>query len=497
MVVAELNQDYERLFRELLLRRCGLHIRSGTDTGLYQAIEERMRATGCETVEEYFLKLSDSSQVMEAGLLINGLTIGETFFLRNRPSFEALEHKVLPLCFDICKKEDRPLKVLSAGCSTGEEVYSIALTILESFPGRPFHVLGLDINLEALSFADKGIYGSYALRHIHPKTLNKFFVLHQANQFQVGKELRANVSFLHGNLADERDSIGADRYDVIFCRNVFIYFQRDLYKRSVERLAKNMFSHSVLFLGHAESLFGVSDRYRSSHFGEAVYYMLNDYKSSEKKPEKRHSLPPLPGGGSKTADIHSSIQTLKEAPPVESLARKNERARELYERALVEVLEEHRNEAVSMLNECIELDSYLVDACLLRARVLADLGKIEEAEKSLARALQLSPLRPEAHVISALICMSSEKDEGVESCCKKALFLEPKFLPALFYLGTHLASRQRDREAGKNLKELKRLLENGEGVFFDFFPELSKGYMLGYARDMLFSVSTRRGGEQK
>jgi chemotaxis protein methyltransferase CheR len=250
----------------------------------------RMKELSIPSLRQYHELLTRSaSRTTEMHLLLNEITVGETCFFRNQPQLAALQRLILPsLASSKDKVHYRHLRIWSAGCSTGEEPYTLAIILMEEaarfLQGFTFEIVATDLNDRSLLRAQEGVYGNYALRNVSPEILRKYFdpVPGSANkssvEYRVRDEVRKHIKFSRLNLLDDSRMVFVKSIDVIFCCNVLIYFDGASKKRVIQHFHNNLLPHSYLFLGHAESLFGIHDDFRLVHFPGAMAYIKTPVK---------------------------------------------------------------------------------------------------------------------------------------------------------------------------------------------------------------------------
>ncbi len=245
----------------------------------------RMKELSIPSLRQYHEVLTRSAQrTNEMHLLLNEITVGETCFFRNQPQLAALQRLVLPSI--VASKEKLPykhLRIWSAGCSTGEEPYTMAMILLEEaqrfLRGFTFEIIATDLNDRSLQRCQEGVYGDYALRNVSPEQLRKYFdPVAGTRDYRVRDEVRKLIKFSRVNLLDDARMLFIKSLDVIFCCNVLIYFDGASKKRVIQHFYNNLLPHSYLFLGHAESLFGVNDDFRLVHFPGAMAYIKSPVK---------------------------------------------------------------------------------------------------------------------------------------------------------------------------------------------------------------------------
>jgi chemotaxis protein methyltransferase CheR len=238
----------------------------------------RMSVVKAKTPSEYLEHLTvRGNREAELRLLLNEITIGETYMFRSPQQLEALRSIILP---QVIKAKGsfgfKRLHLWSAGCSTGEEPYTLAMFLLEMqetlLAGWTVDILATDLNDSSLAAAKAGIYGEYALRSTTDPLRKKYFNTYDANHLQVGDELKSQVRFERVNLNDDSRMTFLKGMDLVFCCNVLIYFDLASKRKVMQHFYANLLPGGYLFLGHAESLYQVDDRFHLVHFPGAIGY---------------------------------------------------------------------------------------------------------------------------------------------------------------------------------------------------------------------------------
>jgi chemotaxis protein methyltransferase CheR len=258
------------------------------NSGIYQSEEKlyllaarcgrRMSALKMKTPADYLQYLADrKTKDPELRLLLNEITIGETYMFRSPPQLEALKTVILPQL--IAAKSAigfKRLRLWSAGCSTGEEAYTLAMFLLEesvrTLSGWTFDILATDLNDNSLAAAKAGIYGEYALRSTTELLRKKYFRPHDEKKLQATDQLKSIIRFDRVNLNDDSKMLFQKGMDVVFCCNVLIYFDLVSKRKVVEHFHSNLMPGGYLFLGHAESLYQVDNRFHLVHFPGTIGY---------------------------------------------------------------------------------------------------------------------------------------------------------------------------------------------------------------------------------
>jgi chemotaxis protein methyltransferase CheR len=249
----------------LLLDRCG----------------RRMKELKTSTLHDYFecLTIKPTRQT-ELVALLNEITIGETCFFRSQPQLDAMRTIIIPKVLEAKAKFPlRRLRIWSAGCSTGEEPYTLSMLLLEEASSRlkgwTIEILATDLNERSLAHAKNAIYGSYSTRNLTPYFRQKYFMA-VGEQLQVQPPVRNSITFSRLNLSDDARMTFMKSLDVVFCCNVLIYFDLVSKRRVIQHFYNNLLPHGYLFLGHSESLYGVNDDFRLVHLPGATAYVKGE-----------------------------------------------------------------------------------------------------------------------------------------------------------------------------------------------------------------------------
>jgi chemotaxis protein methyltransferase CheR len=257
-------------------------------SGIYQPEEKlyflaarcmrRMSALKVKTPADYLECLTiRGNRDAELRLLLNEITIGETYMFRSPAQLEALRTVILPQLLEAKSVMGfKRLRLWSAGCSTGEEPYTLAMFLLEEstklLAGWTFEILATDLNDNSLAAAKAGIYGEYALRNTSEALRKKYFTSCDDKRLQVSERLKSIVRFDRVNLSDDSKMTFLKCFDIVFCCNVLIYFDLNSKRKVTQHFFANLLPGGYLFLGHAESLYQVNDHFHLVHFPGAIGY---------------------------------------------------------------------------------------------------------------------------------------------------------------------------------------------------------------------------------
>ena len=263
-------------FRCAIVQQIGLQFDDGKLGFLGEVLQRRLDRLAC-TSTSYLWRLEDQAPDGELAALAQELTVGETYFFRHNDQFRALAEVALPERMG-CRESCRTLRLLSAGCASGEEAYSLAIVARETIidPSWNVTIRAIDLNPDVLAKAARGRYSAWALREALPEMRRRWF-RSDSRELVLEDGLRGAVRFDAGNLAsDDPELWQPGAYDVIFCRNVLMYFAPEQMRAAIARIAESLAPGGYLFLGHAETLRGVSDEFHICHTHETFYYQRKD-----------------------------------------------------------------------------------------------------------------------------------------------------------------------------------------------------------------------------
>lgn len=256
------NADFERV-RALIYRHAGISLSAAKQDMVYSRLARRVRASGAKTFLAYLDRL-ERGDAAEWEAFVNSLTTNLTSFFREPHHFPVLAEHLRK------KQSGRPLRIWCCASSTGEEPYSIAMTVLETFKGGlpPISILATDIDTNVLAVATTGVYAAERLERLTPERVRSFFTPAADGSFTVRPELKRMVTFQRLNLLDPRWPID-NAFDVVFCRNVMIYFDKQTQYKILSRLRPLLHPDGLLIAGHSESFLHAGDLFRP--IGKTVY----------------------------------------------------------------------------------------------------------------------------------------------------------------------------------------------------------------------------------
>lgn len=263
-----------RIFTDLVRDRCGLHFDQNTRFIVEKRVARLIQDSEHASVASYLFQLrSGPASEDEMASVIDLLTTNETYFFRERAQLEALVHEIIPDVLSQRSRAGRPVSIWSAGCSSGEEPFSVVMLAREAGlrPGRDLRVFASDISREVLAKARRGIYREASFRETEDRLRARYFA-QKEGLTRISDEIKRDVDFMHLNLLDPSRLAMIGTMDVILCRNVIIYFDAETKRKLMDQFYDKMSPGGHLLLGHAESLINVSTNFELKHLERELVY---------------------------------------------------------------------------------------------------------------------------------------------------------------------------------------------------------------------------------
>lgn len=280
-----MSDEEFHLLRDCVYGHCGIFFDNDSKYLLEKRLARRLIALNLTSFRDYyhFLKYNRKSD-QELMDIMDILTTNETYFFREAFQLKAFTDEIVPeLLQRKTSGSNRSLRIWSAGCSTGEEAYTIAMLLhgIDGLRNWKIEIIGTDISQRVLQHARRAVYGKSAFRATDEKYVKRFFV-EQDDGFKVCDEIRDLVTISHLNLFDSNRMVMLGKMDLIFCRNVIIYFDLAAKKRVVESFFKTLYDGGYLLLGHSESLMNVTTQFTLRHFKNDMIYQKPESTTRER-----------------------------------------------------------------------------------------------------------------------------------------------------------------------------------------------------------------------
>jgi chemotaxis protein methyltransferase CheR len=456
--------DMDR-FRSAIVKRVGLQFDDARVGFLAEVLQRRMSKLGCSS-DDYLHDLEREASSGEFNTLARELTVGETYFFRNIEQFNALAEVALPERMRI-DRVPRTLRLLSAGCASGEEPYSLAILARETIadPSWQVEIRAVDLNPGALEKAARARYSPWALRETLPDVQRKWFRI-DGGSLLLDDSIRSAVKFEPANLAGEQPGLWLpEAYDVVFCRNVLMYFAPDQMRATIERIAQSLAPGGFLFLGHAETLRGISDAFHLRHTHGTFYYErkgnVTRPVSRSLEPALRRVAPSTLAGLGDDAWFHTIRQATDRVAALMSSPTGADNSAAAQPPSwdvapAFDLLRQERfAEALNHVRSGPPAAEQDADVLLLKATLLVHHGQIASAEDACRRLLLIDELNAGAHYVLGLCREHSSDREAANEHYQVAAYLDPEFAMPRLHMGL-LARRAGDREVAR--RELSQAL---------------------------------------
>ncbi|HKL77881.1 MAG TPA: protein-glutamate O-methyltransferase CheR [Gammaproteobacteria bacterium] len=267
------SADLER-FRDYFYRATGIYFDERKELMVGRCLKERMDAVGYADFPSYFQYLRFQDNGTEFDQLVTALTVNETYFHREEYQFQCLVEAVLPEVMRN-KRANEPVRIWSVPSSTGEEPYSIAIQLLEEWSQVDkveVEIYATDIDTAAVAHSREGLYSAHAVRNLSQRVLQRYFHREGNGKFRIHAALRKSIDFYPGNILDKNLLRQLPPFDVIFCRNMLIYFDDQSRQQAAQNLYDALQPGGFLFLGHAESMSRISSLFQPRRFASAFGY---------------------------------------------------------------------------------------------------------------------------------------------------------------------------------------------------------------------------------
>jgi len=488
------------------------HIRDRTGIVIQDHQLESLRGTAGEICDKFgyasceefldFLRQCDQ-YVPELEWLISRITVGETYFFRDQTQMDYLRRNWLPEIINRKReKGEKTLRIWSAGCSSGQELYSIAILLHETLPDLKswtLHLLGTDINTDGLSRAIRGEYGEWSFRATNEDIRRQHFIQKGHNQYKIRPEFRSMVKFSFLNLADDSyPSIMTETHamDLILCRNVFIYFDGSMTISVLKKFTNCLVPEGRLLLGASDMMPTSVDGLEFSEWGGMFYYRRAEGKylpqsliKANQKPQvitlPAAPLAPRPATITREAEpLLAPVAPVLVQPAASEPKSIDARIREL-------LREECWNEAIAAIAQYMDIHGETPAMLQHRAKALSNRGESLQAVQLCQRSIELDPLNHHTYLIMALSLLEMNRLQEAEAALRKVIYLNREFIEAHFHLALLQLRLGKVKPGLKSLENAlnaagridpERELHHAVGMTVGRFVEIVKNEILVYDR---------------
>jgi chemotaxis protein methyltransferase CheR len=467
---------------ELIAERTGLHFPVNRLHDLERGICSAAREFGFKDAESCIRWLLSSPLSKEQiEVLASYLTVGETYFFREKKSFEMLEKHLLPDLIRSRQGNEKSLRIWSAGCCTGEEPYSIAILLSKMIPDIKdwnITILSTDINPRFLKKASAGVYTDWSFRDTPLAIKERYFKRTKEGRFEILPSIKKMVTFSYQNLVeDSYPSLlnNTNAMDIIFCRNVLMYFDHEYQRKVIQNLYRCLVDGGWLIVSPSETSHVLFSQFVTFNFPGAILYrkavagdkiQVSGFEMQDAISKFQDTSYKLQVSSDKMQEIIPPKIILPEEPcEYPSLKNGVLKAEEIHADPYKEVMALFKQgrftEATEKIAELLSMKKDDTKAMALLARAYANQGHLSEAHEWCEKAILADKLNPGCHYLLATILQERGQTEEAVTSLKRALYLEPDFVLAHFSLGNLT------RQQGK-LKESEKHLENALTLLHDY-----------------------------
>lgn len=454
-------------FKSIIKERCGLRFEPEKEAKLADGIHARMSQRGMMTDAEYLACLMHDEGEFHS--LVNLLTINETYFLREPVHLDLLADRLLSAMLAERKTGD-PIRILCAGCSTGEEPYSVMIKLFEKYGAgirEHLSIIGADIDSDALKKAEDGIYWGFSFRDFPVALREKYFEPTVDARHRIRDFVREKVQFMKLNLVGDRYPDGLSDLDVIFYRNVSIYFEPETQRSVFNKLAGLLREKGWLFVSATETL--------SHNHGVLPLIELDGVFCYQKNPDlamdRRKQTAPAQVSSPATATGTARPGMVARPPPARKAARqtdgiydKTATKRPSFKDALVLARNKNHEEALGCLEGLLARDPSFLNGYLLKAEIFITMERLEEAERVCLRSIEIDRWRLEGQLLLGLIARRRNENEKAVRRFREALYIEASCWLAHFSLAEIHAVLGEVKNALREYGIALNLLNKTEGV---------------------------------
>jgi chemotaxis protein methyltransferase CheR len=472
----------------LVAERMGLHFPKERWPNLERGIKSALPEFELENAESFLeWLLSSTPQRSQIEILAKHLTIGETYFFRDKQLFRALETQILPELIRLRRKSGRYLRIWSAGCSSGEEPYSLAILLSRMIPDIAdwnITILATDINTRLLRKGREGVYGQWSFRDIEPGVQEVYFHS-RGKRFELHSRIRKMVTFSYLNLVEDTyPSLvnNSNALDIILCRNVLMYLVPEAMEKVVQKFHRSLSAGGCLIVNPTESSEHISSRFSTVRVSGTIVYRKGE---RQRAGQSIHATITTPEPTSRPAvntvaampevipstRVETVQQRVAHEVPVESRASKvdDENRKGIYREALKHYEEGFYRKAAEKAEELISRNPSDADCLGLLARIYANSGKLDKALESCEKAIAVEKLHAGNHYLMATILQELGRTDDAVVSFKTTLYLDTGFTLAYVALGNISRKVGRHKESIKYFENALSLLSSRRPE--DILPE--------------------------
>jgi len=460
------TQDYNKLGK-IIETSTGIKLGPKDHQRIKKIVSERVKKLGSPSWKDYNKLISSKSGKKELKQVIEEITIPETYFFRDINQCNAFKNHIISHFKNKkSEKQKQKLKIWSAGCSSGEEAYTLAMIIIQNIPNYSsfdISITGTDINHTSIEKAKKGVYKDISFRGVSPEIITRFFK-NKKNSYTISDQVKRLVNFKIFNIMlknQRKYSFQFSEFDIIFCRNVLIYFDETIIRNIFNGFFHALALDGYIILGHSEANLAPGSLFKPVRAKGTYLYQKNQKKY---QPEPRSELRVVP----------ASFAFDKNKPAAKKIDSASQNPDQLiYKEALALYFAERYGNAKNIINKLLKDKNPAMEFLILAALIRINLGDFERAIAYVRKIQLKDEFMPEAHFIFGLIYENENFSEHAISSYQTALFLNSKFFLSYFRLA-HIYKTLGNKS--KSLRAFKNALNVAENANEDKIYLLSGGF---------------------
>ena len=437
-----MTKNEYKIFSEMVLQKLGIRLRQQEYARTARIVSERVVKLGNQLIGTYIRFLDTPGSADEWDILIDFLTIPETYFFRDQNQCMAFEKFIIP---HILNQKNR-IRIWSAGCSTGEEPYTLAIILSETVKNlkyRDVQIIGTDINPRCLKKAKKGIYERHSFRGVRSDIIEKYFIK-KSGRMKIDNSIRKMVEFKKFNIKLDKGEffpLVYNNFDVIFCRNVLIYFEKPAINNITAGFSTSLNDSGYLVLGHSETGHISNRDLRRIRANNAFIFGKNEKIETEKNIYKVAGDSP------------------EKAPFLKNKKTEETKNNDHYNKALLHYFKEEYESAGVEIESIEKKNSAGVKELLLKSLVQVNSGELEKAAVTAEKIKDINEFLPAPYYVLGFIHENRKKYHLAIADYERALFLEPNFFLSYFRLGSLYMKERKKKESVRAFKNALKTIK--------------------------------------
>jgi len=490
-VITKLDLDLT-IFKELILASCGLNFENDRERTLELALKQRMRISGLDAAS-YYSRLQSNKEEFQQ--LIDLLTVNETYFFREAGHLAVVLNRLIP---DLLKtRKTKTIKIISAGCSTGEEPYTIAIMLREKYGGDVeslFSISGVDIDKQAITTARQGLYYKSSFRNMDEIIKNRYFMQSGNNSWQLTNDVKKLVTFDIINLFDRSYSECMQQADIILYRNVSIYFPKSIQQEIFKNLAELLQDGGYLIVSATETIhhnIGILTLVEIDSL--FMYQKIQGLIFEERRKQRRTESLTKPGA-TETATFTSLKKKISSSGLKSENHSRDKKIIEadqggclcFFDDAMELVSKNKIEDAISVLDKLIKLYPEFINALLLKSLLFLDLEQYSVAQAVCNQIFIIDQMNVKGLLLQGIIARQIETNDDAIKYFRQCIYLDNDCWPAHFYLAELVFSANDNRRSKSGYKSAIRILNSESGI------RDSKYFPLAFKKELFIAVCNHK-----